>query len=147
MYWFWLGWSNFLQSSLVWSCVLELWLKQVLITYQCLGVAEQALWVSRCAPARRLRVCKRLESDTARTPDPSWPKGHSIPQISCLAIQKKCSLSKDFTCRLAGHQSACGRWRIMDCLCIICFYFFFFLLHLLNCLYLNPQVPPQFSSC
>lgn len=145
MCWFWLGWSNFLQSGPACSCVLELWLKQVLIIYQCLGIAEQALSVSHCAPASKKTGGRQ---ETGRWHSQTGQKGVPYHRMSCSAIKKKCSLSKvAFTCRLAGHQSSCGRWWIMDCLCITCFYFLFFLLHLLNCLYLNPQVPPKFSSC
>lgn len=81
-----------------------------------------------------LCLCKQTNWGWARDWEMTQPghktqngqKGIPYHRTSCLAIKKKCSLSKiAFTCRLAGHQFACGRWWIMDCLCIIYFYFFF----------------------
>ena len=70
--------------------------RKMLLTHQCLGccwavLAQQQGCLSNIPPhsPSRLGVGKILGGDTARTADPNWPKGPSIPYDVCSAMKAK----------------------------------------------------------
>ena len=69
--------------------------RKVLITHQCFGycwavLAQHQGCLSNIPPlTSRLGVGKILGGDTARTADPNWPKGYSMPYDVCSAIKAR----------------------------------------------------------
>ena len=69
--------------------------RKVLMTHQCFGYCWAVLpqhqgCLANIAPlTSRLGVGKILGGDIARTADPNWPKGYSIPYDICSEIKAK----------------------------------------------------------
>jgi len=92
---------------------------------------------------------KKMGGSTARTADPSWPKGYSIPYDVMLSTQTGDSrLGGCNRCSRMGWVWVSGWWAIA--LCITRFVYSIIIVVtiiiispfavLLNCLYLNPRV-------
>ena len=72
---FWVQYEKNVDNTLMLSVVAK----------QCLDQVKD-FSASRAQPARRLEGHKKLGGDTARTADPNWPKGYSIPWDVLLSI-------------------------------------------------------------
>jgi len=83
------------------------------------GFAFSFLLLCPPLPLGRLRVCKRLKGNTARTADPNWPKAYSLLYNVMLSNKKWDRGRRKGEWWLAGwvlfrdwlgHSFAYGRW-------------------------------------
>lgn len=168
--------SNFLHS-LVWSCVLDLLVKILVLRDRRFSCCRAMFTLSQ-APHAALAVTgegehRKWGKDTARTTDPHWPK-HDHMQCSAkklgirkrkggemlavmpfvfrkktLTTTKKPVMYSELCFHGSSWTSACWQEIVTDFTLLFCLCRF--VLCLVNCLYFKPWVltfkPFQFSSC
>lgn len=123
----------------------------VLIAHQCFDCSWTFSFISHSAPTSPQWLGKKLGGgDTAGRADLNWAKGYSVP-YSIMQYGSSKNWGKGKRGRgvsskvvvaqsIAGHRSACGRWRLTGFASLGFVVLFFSFLHLLNWLSLDPQV-------